>query len=361
MPRLTGTRRTQLIVALAAGSLVCTAGPAYADKPVSGQATPPGAQGGADGKGGLSASVSNIQLTYPSGGGGDGKEGNLGTVDPNWKPPACWYEPAFTPEQLKHFVDTDSGGDVGIHESWWGKGLWTDHYRDGKPADNFDMHAPTNSTAEGYKNYNLGKDGYFWRGVAPNPNDSESWDCGRIMFWVDAGKVPDDPNTPTPKTLAEYAYNKVKVPETKVDLKPETKSTVNLPTWVWLDKGTFKDVKVRAELPNTGLWAETTAKPVALHLEPGTDDAETFPASGDCEINDDGSIGTPYTKGDADKTPPCGIRYLRATNGTPYELSASVTWQITWEGSDGSGGDLPDGTFETTQDMNVQEIQSINR
>ncbi|MET9758668.1 hypothetical protein ABZ016_06375 [Streptomyces sp. NPDC006372] len=361
MPRLTASLRTQLVVGLAVGSLVWTAGTAYADKPVGGEAKPP-PQGGSDGKGGLSASVSNIQVTYPSGGGGgDDKGGNLGTVDPDWKPPACWYEPAFTPEQLKKFVDTDSGGDVGIHESWWGKGLWTDHYRDGKPAENFDLQAARNSSAEGYKDYNLGKDGYFWRGVAPDPNASDSWDCGRIMFWVDAGQIPDDPNAPTPKTLAEYAYDKVKVPDTKVELKPEAKSTVNLPTWVWLDKGTFKDVKVRAELPNTGLWAETTAKPVALHLEPGTEDAEVFPASGDCEINDDGSIGTPYTKGSADKTPPCGIRYLRATDGTPYQLSASVTWQVSWEGSDGSGGDLPDGTFETTQDMNVQEIQSINR
>ncbi|TLS42009.1 hypothetical protein FE633_33190 [Streptomyces montanus] len=319
------------------------------------------AQGNVGSDGSLSASVSNIQLKYPSGGDGGGKQGNLGTVDPNWKPPACWYEPAFTPAQLKKFVDTDSGGDVGIHESWWGKGLWTEHYRDGKPADNFDMNSPTNSTAEGYKNYNLGKDGYFWRGVAPNKTDRDSWDCGRIMFWVDAGEVPDDPNAPTPKTLAEYAYNKIKVPDTKVELKPEAKSTVNLPTWVWLDKGTFKDVKVRAELPNTNIWAETTAKPVALHLEPGTEDAETFPASGDCEINDDGSIGTPYKKADAGKTPPCGIRYLRATNGEPYKLSASVTWQITWEGNGGEGGDLPDGTFETTQDINVQEVQSINR
>ncbi|MEU0384456.1 hypothetical protein [Streptomyces chartreusis] len=60
MPRLTTSRRTKLMVALAAGSLVCTADPAYADKPVPGQAKPPGAQGGADGKGGLFASVSNI-------------------------------------------------------------------------------------------------------------------------------------------------------------------------------------------------------------------------------------------------------------------------------------------------------------
>ncbi|MFF6875384.1 MULTISPECIES: hypothetical protein [unclassified Streptomyces] len=360
MPRVTVPRRTKLIVGLAAGCVLSTPGTAHADKPVGGEAAPP-PQGGSDGKGGLSASVSNIQVTYPSGGGGGGEEGNLGTVDPNWKPPACWYEPAFSPEQLKKFVDSDGGGDVGIHESWFGKGLWTDHYRDGKPADNFDLKAPTNSSAEGYKDYNLGEEGYFWRGVAPDPNASESWDCGRIMFWVDAGEVPDDPNAPTPKTLAEYAYNKVKVPETEVELKPETESTVNLPTWVWLDKGTFKDVKVRAALPNTGLWAETTAKPVALHLDPGTKDAEVFPASGDCAINDDGSIGTPYTKGAADKTPPCGIRYLRATDGAPYQLSASVTWQITWEGSDGTDGDLPDGTFETTQDMNVQEIQSVNR
>jgi hypothetical protein len=110
------------------------------------------------------------------------------------------------------------------------------------------------------------------------------------------------------------------------------------------------------------VWAETTAKPVALHLEPGTEDAETLPASGDCEINDDGSIGSPYRKGDAGKTPPCGITYLRASSGEPYQLKASVTWEISWEGSGGAGGgDLPNGTFASNQDMAVQEVQSVNR
>jgi len=82
---------------------------------------------------------------------------------------------------------------------------------------------------------------------------------------------------------------------------------------------------VRAGLPGTGLWAETAAKPVALHLDPGTEDAETYPASGHCEISADGSIGTPYTRGSADRTPPCGIRYLRASGGEPYRLVASIT------------------------------------
>ncbi|MFE0175258.1 hypothetical protein ACFWZ2_23355 [Streptomyces sp. NPDC059002] len=367
MPRMTDGFRSWKF--LAAGVAVLTlgaAGTAHADDIPGGTTKPPAdgtTGGGADKNGNLSAGASSIKFSYPGGNsGGGGKKGNLAPIDPNWKPPACWYEPAFTSKELKDFVDKDGGGDVGIHESWFGKGLWTDHYRDGKPADNFDLHSPKNSSAEGYKDYNEGKDGRFWRGVAPDDSDPKSWDCGRIMFWVDGGKIPDDPNAPTAKMLAEYAYDKVKVPETKVELKPAAKSTVNLPTWAWLDKGTFKEVKVRAELPNTPLWAETTAKPKSLHLEPGTDDAETFPASGECAINEDGSIGTPYKKGSSKEEPPCGITYLRATNGEPYQLKASVTWEISWVGSDDDDKHgLPNGTFETTQDMNVQEVQSINR
>ncbi|GAA2322845.1 hypothetical protein GCM10010234_81160 [Streptomyces hawaiiensis] len=307
----------------------------------------------------LSAAVSRIKVTQVSGPTG-GKQGTLSSTDVNWEPPPCWYEPVMTPEQLKKFSETGLAlGQVSPHASWGGQKLWTDHYRDGKDAYNYEDGSLI--TRKGYDDYNLGKDGYFWRGVARDPDAPDSYGCERVMFWQDAGEVPDVPNAPTAETLAAYAYDKVKVPDTEIELKPAARSTVNLPTWVWLDKGTFKDVKVRATLPNTGLWAETTAKPVALHLDPGTEDAEVFPASGDCAINDDGSIGTPYTKDSGDRTPPCGIRYLRATKGTPYHLSASVTWQITWEGSDGTDGDLPDGTFETTQDMNVQEIQSINR
>lgn len=304
-----------------------------------------------------SASQSQIQITYKSGGNGGGEQGNLTTIDPNWEPPPCWYEPVFTPEELKEFVDkTDGSGDVGALWSWYGKGLWTDHYKDGKSWENND-----NTTAEGYKNYNIGKGGHFWRSVENKNSDGDPWDCGKLMFWQPENEIPNVPNAPTAETLAEYVYNKVKVPDTKVELKPEAKSTVNLPTWAWLDKGTFKDVKVRAELPNTPLWAETTATPKSLHLEPGTKDAETFPASGECKINDDGSIGTPYTKGKSKEDPPCGIKYLRATGGDPFQLKASITWEISWEGTGGAGDTMPNGTFETTQDMNVQEIQSINR
>ncbi|MFF3376130.1 hypothetical protein ACFYXF_24645 [Streptomyces sp. NPDC002680] len=360
------THSLRLVPVLAAALVLWTGGVAQADLPgdhtTPPPSTPPPTGGGANGKElYASARYSNIKVTQVSGPTG-GKRGALSSVDTTWTPPPCWYEPGFTPEQLKTFSETVGAGDVSTRIGWYGSKLWTDFFRDGKSTFNYyDTTDGTAGTVKGFDDYNLGEKGYFWRGVATDTTDPFSWDCNRMMFWEPAGVIPKIAHAPTPKTLAEYAYDKIKVPSTEIELRPTARSTVNLPTWVWLDKGTFQEVKVRAELPNTGLWAETTAKPVALHLDPGTPDATTYPASGDCTINEDGSIGTPYTTGGSSRTPPCGITYLRATEGSPYQLRASVTWEITWQGSDGTGGDLPNGTFETTQEIAVQEIQSVNR
>ncbi|GAP53146.1 secreted protein [Streptomyces azureus] len=117
-----------------------------------------------------------------------------------------------------------------------------------------------------------------------------------------------------------------------------------------------------ASLPGTGLSATTTAEPVSPHIEPGTADARTYPDSGECAINEDGSIGAPYAQGKADQDPPCGVSYLRSSGSDgPCPLCATVTWKISWTGTSGEGGGLPDGTFGTTQDVTVQEIQSVNR
>ncbi|MDX3454242.1 hypothetical protein PV396_20215 [Streptomyces sp. ME02-8801-2C] len=355
----------RLMPVLAAALLLWTSGVAHADLPGDHSTTPPPATpptGGADGNElYASASYSNIKVTQVSGPTG-GKRGALAAVNTTWTPPPCWYEPGFTPEQLKTFSETVAAGNISTRIGWYGSKLWTDFFRDGKSTFNYyDTTDGSGGTVKGFDDYNVGKKGYFWRGVAADTTDPFSWDCNRIMFWEPAGVIPKIAHAPTPKTLAEYAYDKIEVPSTEIELRPTAKSTVNLPTWVWLDKGTFQDIKVRAELPNTGLWAETTAKPVALHLDPGTADAATYPPSGDCTINEDGSIGTPYTAAKASEAPPCGITYLRATDGTPYQLKASVTWEITWQGSDGTGDRLPNGTFETTQDIAVQEIQSVNR
>ncbi|MEK8171315.1 hypothetical protein NKH77_23315 [Streptomyces sp. M19] len=42
-------------------------------------------------------------------------------------------------------------------------------------------------------------------------------------------------------------------------------------------------------------------------------------------------------------------------------MRATLTWKVDWQGSGNTGGDLPDGTFSTTSDITVREVQAINR
>lgn len=331
-------------------SLLTLAVPAHADK------TPPGGAGSVGG-GSASGDADDQNVSAEASGStvktdthNNGKGPSVGPLTPagNWTPPACWYAPKYSAADFKkleeHTWSLESTG-----YEW--DAQQRDHYAGGHP----------------YKDFNLAKadKGYWWTSDV-NTSFPPGWDsCNKEPFWVDNGTPPpaDAPQAVTPQILAEIAYASVRVPDTHVTLAPDGATKVNLPTWTWLDKTNFKPVSVRAYVPLTGMNATTTAKPVALKLEPGTADAETYPASGECTFNADGSIGTPYAKGDADKTPPCGLTYLRASgdNG-PYRLKATITWEISWTGTgQPSPKKLPEGTFGTTQDVTVDEIQAVNR
>ncbi len=344
MPRKLTTTLTVPVLALA---LLAVSSTAYAGN---------GRGGGNQQRGNAEGRTSNGKImvetkvqTTVDGDSGSAKTGNLSSADSNWTPPACWYEPAFSPKEIESTVKAWRKIDMlGIGDMVGG--VFDSYYKDGEP----------------YKDYNLDKqgEGMFWA-AAVNPNrkdDPEASACDKLPFWVDEGATPEEPLAVSPQVLAEYAYDELPVPDTEIKSAPDGKSTVNLPTWIWLDKARFRKISVTASLPGTGLSATTTAEPVSLHIEPGTADAETYPANGDCVINDDGSIGDPYVKGKADRTPPCGVTYLRSSGSDDaYELQATVTWKITWTSTNGEGGDLPDGTFGAAQDVTVQEIQSINR
>ncbi|MFF3845406.1 hypothetical protein [Streptomyces sp. NPDC002328] len=271
----------------------------------------------------------------------------------DWSPPACWYEPRSAQEfaQYVEGMYTDTVNTPGQHSyAKASVGMFRDEYKDGT-----------------YKNYNLGqKDkGNWWVSVRDEDRwmEPEAQACDRQPFWVENGATPPVENAVTPEVLAELAYNRIQLPTTKVTLTPAAATKVNLPTWAWLDQARFKEVSVSASLAVGGLTiqATTTAKPVSLKLDPGTTDAETYPGSGECTINADGSIGEPYATGKADQMPPCGLKYLRSSGDSTFKLQATVTWQISWTGSGGAGGDLPDGTFGDDQAVTVQEIQAVNR
>ncbi|MFG3100131.1 hypothetical protein ACGFZL_06385 [Streptomyces sp. NPDC048182] len=292
-----------------------------------------------------------------------GRPGNVTSSDVNWTPPPCWYAPYlgakdFKAEMSKNLDDAaNTPGMTGhagaaINET-------QRHYED--------EYGWTDTP--GYKDYNVDKDGegMFWASVE-NPDEPDVLkrsSCTDLPFWVPNGEAPPPryEQAISPEILAGLAYQHMQLPDTEVTLAPQQATKVNLPTWAWLDKTVFDEVEATASInaPGLALSATTTAKPTSLKLEPGTPDAQTHPASGACTINADDSIGEPYAKGKADQTPPCGITYLRSSGAGTYPLRATITWDIAWTGTGGAGGDLPDGTFGTTQAVTVQEIQSVNR
>ncbi|MGW0139942.1 hypothetical protein [Streptomyces calvus] len=361
---MTGSRRTVLgastaALALAFSALVLTALEAAAEPVDYGKGDGTEQTGGGDATGIYAAA----RITYSGSVAGDGGTGNVTSSDVNWTPPPCWYAPYLGAKDFKKKMSKDiesqmnapgMGGHAGAalselqrhYEDEYG---WTD--------------------TPGYKDYNVDKDGegMFWAAVE-NPNEPDLLkrsSCNDLPFWVDNGEAPPPQyeEAITPEILAALAYQHMQLPDTEVSLAPEGTTKVNLPTWAWLDKAVFDEVQATAAInvPGFALQATTTAKPVSLKLEPGTADAETYPASGECTINDDGSIGEPYAKGKADRTPPCGIKYLRSSGNGTYNLQATITWEIAWTGTGGAGGDLPDGTFGSDQAVTVQEIQAINR
>lgn len=347
------TRRSRggwAVLALAVGLSLIPQSASAGGSRGSGGATenPPAApSGGADG-GTLYASV--VQYDESKNGSGP----TSGSVAPtsNWKPPACWYEPKWTPEEFEK--EFQRRWDV-PHFSGAGEAhaMDQDRYINGKP----------------YKDFNKDKsgDGMWWDAVRDKARedalDPAAFACDEATFWADNGEAPQVENAITPEILAQLAYNRIKVPGTEVSLAPAGTTKVNLPTWAWLDSATFKDISVTASLNAGGvnIQATTTARPVSLKLEAGTKDAQLFPASGECALNDNTSIGEPYAKGKADRTPPCGITYLRSSGNGTFKLRATITWDITWTGTGVPGGKLPSGTFGNDQAVTVQEIQSVNR
>ncbi|MGW7254837.1 hypothetical protein [Streptomyces sp. NPDC054834] len=299
--------------------------------------------GNASGDGTLSSTVGVIVYDRSKNGSGDSVGAVTSTT--SWTPPACWYAPKYTPAQLKAYLEPIwEAGSTGYE---WDAEQRA-RYVDGHP----------------YKDFNKDKadKGYWWDSYV-NKDFPPGWDkCKEPFFWVDKGDPPpaDVENAVTPKILAELAYNEIRVPSTKVALAPAHTTKVNLPTWAWLDGAKFKPVSVTASIPVLGISATTTAEPVSLKIDPGTSDAETYPASGVCQIKG-GSIGEPYAKGKSDETPPCGVKYLHSSGNGSYPLKATITWKIHWTGTGNTGGDLPDGTFGANQDVVVQEIQAVNR
>jgi enoyl reductase len=255
--------------------------------------------------------------------------GNAGAVAED--PPVCWLEPIFSSQELRL-----AGAST--------EDLVSDPEEPGKKYFPSDLH--------------LGEAGMFWTPYCTDESNAEAqqflYDLPTWFQWVPAGDPPP-PGGITPQLLAEIVRANMVLPGLTVAVNPPTRSVVNLPTWVWAEDAPTRPLSVTASIPG-GPWATVTARPTMLRLTPGTQNALTYPDSGVCD-----GLGVPYRPGQQPQPPPCGVTYLRPTMGLPegYTLQAQLVWKVSWVGSDGSGGILPDGLFGGTLQVPVTEIQVI--
>lgn len=167
---------------------------------------------------------------------GSGRKAGPVSSATSWTPPACYYAPKYTPEQLqKHLEPIWEAESTGYE---W-DAAQRDRYVEGHPYTDF--------------NKDKADEGHWWDAyVTPGrAGEPGALDCDKPVFWVDENDDPpaDIPQAVTPEILAQLAYAEIRVPSTEVDLAPEGTTKVNLPTWAWLDAAQFTPVSVTASVP----------------------------------------------------------------------------------------------------------------
>jgi hypothetical protein len=254
--------------------------------------------------------------------------------------PPCWREPSWTgPERAQYYDSGNASRDArhqGIPELANKPAGYADHKDEGPDKGMF-WSAMCSSE--------------YWTGDIHSFLDySSAWIDSHPTIWVAVG----DPNPNRdivipPAVLMEIARGLLKPSAPTLEVNPRTDSVVNLPTWVWATDDSFVEIRVRAEL--NGNWAEVIATPVGLRLS----------TNGPADVNSacaDG--GTPWKPGAQDTD--CSVTFRRSTaGGGAYTISASIDWQVHWEGSGGENAALPPPPNAPIGDRDVQvdEVQTV--
>ncbi|HEY5836523.1 hypothetical protein [Streptomyces sp.] len=331
-------------IALLAGPTAAWAGNGTNDN---GQTTDPNAPS-PDGNPPASSANGQIDVhvqthTHYAGGTPSGGTTPLRSVDANWAPPGCWFEPRFTPEQYQTYFREGMKG--------WSTGK---QYVE-----------PLREKLEAEK-YNQGQDGLWWQ-VTYNPNVPAGYalaHCppyGDPVVWVPTGDPAPPAGVPRAIDLKDIAYSRTTLPNPPVELSPvAANQTVNLATYVKF-VGNFGRVYTTAEInaPAYGINVAATvvAVPAALRIEAGTSYAEPQVCTYDLSAGPGGSYQVDSSKDD------CNVTYRKAGS---YTLHAELTWQVTWTPSANPDGPvaapgLPDGLSYADVPVTSREIQTVVR
>jgi hypothetical protein len=167
----------------------------------------------------------------------------------------------------------------------------------------------------------------------------------------------------TAASLAEQAYEEIVLPRPSGHRSPSEAQDYNgypftyvgLWTYYWTDPASWKPLTATASA--VGLSATVTAVPVSLSFDPGDGSGSQFCAG----------PGRPWLESDGNDAPSegaCGYRYSKVTGpgyGHPITSTQTIAWKVTWRGTGNTGGEIPGPLTSTSGQLNVLQIQTVNR
>lgn len=186
--------------------------------------------------------------------------------------------------------------------------------------------------------------GWFMLLCSPDGKDPDS----RGPLWVPAGANAVPPLTP--EQVAQMARRQLRLPAPRIRANPVGDQLVNLPTWMWLDRGSWSDISATASVPGVSVTA--TARPRTVTWAMGDGNSVTCVGA-----------GTPFPVGGDPKSasPDCGHTYKSSSAGRPadaFPVTATVQWTVTWSGA-GQSGTFPNLSTNASAAFRVAESQGI--
>jgi hypothetical protein len=158
-----------------------------------------------------------------------------------------------------------------------------------------------------------------------------------------------------PAVLAQEALDRTPIPVPEVRLNPPAgrDQVVNVPTWMWLDPGSWAPVSATASAGSVTVTA--TATPTSVSWDMGNGDVVVCAGP-----------GTPYdpSKPSAEQHSDCTYTYRRSSareaDGA-FTLTVTTTWGVSWTATGAAGGgSLGTASRTTTSPIRVAEIQAVN-
>ncbi|HSZ41317.1 MAG TPA: hypothetical protein VK817_15285 [Trebonia sp.] len=301
-------------------------------------------------------------------GGGTATGGGGGT----WTPPPCWMQPFFP--QTKTYKSSDPSGktttDADSYYSWFVSQGAPATETPTQVAQEFQsiqkMKAPAGWTGPS----DIAADDVWW---APNwVGNSSGFACALALAEKNnlsntyigleppLGNGQQSPliGAISPYVLSEIARAQITLPTISIVTSPPgtqaQSAVVNTPTYVAVEyHGNMDPSKTkRAFLWGLApIWASVQATVTNVTI--------SSPGNNISSQKGFGTQGQTCATVNGQATSACTVTFnAPSSTSAPDNIRVTVTWQVTWSTSGGTGGTLSSGTASKTQSIVVNEIQS---